>query len=140
MTSTTVLVEIVHITCDCGVVYGLTAAFIAARRGDQKTFYCPNGCRRHYPAPRETEADKLRRQLEQTRQQKTDLWESLEATRSLARRENARARAFKGHATRLRNAIAQGFCPACDTQFPDVEQHMADEHPDFHPNVQEAAE
>lgn len=140
MTTTTVLVEIVHITCDCGVVYGLTSEFIAARRKDHKTFHCPNGCSRHYPPPKQTEADKLRRQLEDAREGNRQLWDSLEATRSLARRENARARAFKGHATRLRNSIAQGFCPACDTKFQDVEQHMADEHPDFHPNVQEAGQ
>lgn len=133
MTTTTVLVEIVHITCDCGVEYGLSAGFIAARRKDHKTFYCPNGCSRHYPRPAESDADRLRRELGYTRS-------SLEAARSLAQRENRRAAAYKGHATRLRNSIAQGFCPACDTKFPDVEKHMADEHPDFHPSVQEAGQ
>lgn len=133
MTSTTVLVEIEHLGCSCGVVYGLTREFLVERRKDHKTFYCPNGCTRWFPPAKVSTEDRLRERMEMAERQ-------LEAAREIARRENARARAFKGHATRLRNSIAQGFCPACDTKFPDVEQHMAEQHPDFHPNVQEQSQ
>ncbi len=117
--------------CDCGVLFGTEAGYDDRRRKDRKSFYCPNGHAQSYTGP--TAEQRLRERMEMTERQ-------LEAARQLARHENGRARAFKGHATRLRNSIAQGFCPACDTKFPDVEQHMADKHPDFHPNLQEQSQ
>ncbi|HWD83295.1 MAG TPA: hypothetical protein VG497_30555 [Kribbella sp.] len=131
-----VTTEIVAMTCNasgCGLVFGLSAEFVKARRADHRSWYCPNGHSRYYPAPKVSDEDRLRMQLR-------DIESQRDAARELARRENGRARAFKGHATRLRNSIAQGFCPACDTKFPDVEQHMAEQHPDFHPNVQETSQ
>lgn len=121
--------QIIAISCGtsgCGLIFGLSAEFMEARQKDHRTWYCPNGHPRHYPAPKRSQEDFLRAELE--------------AARSLAQRESNRrrtadyqARAYKGHATRLRNRIAQGFCPAgCDQQFPDVHAHLAAEHPDFH--------
>lgn len=109
--------------CECGVLFGLELGYDDRRREDHKSFYCPNGHSQHYTG--KTAAQKLQEQLD--------------AARSLAQREAARrrsadyqARAYKGHATRLRNRIAQGFCPAgCDQQFPDVQGHLAAEHPEF---------
>lgn len=120
--------SLVHLTCcNCGVLFGLESGYVAARRLDHKSFTCPNGHEQGYYGPSKTEQE-----LTATRQQ-------LDAARSLAKRESNRrtaaersAIAYKGHATRLRNRIAQGFCPAgCDQQFPDIQDHIAAEHPDF---------
>lgn len=114
----------------CGVIFGLGAAFKKKRLDDSRWFFCPNGHEIHWTG--QSEADKLRKQLQNVREQKDDLYESLTAARQLARTELRRAAAYRGHATRLRNRIAQGLCPAgCDQAFPDVEQHIATEHPDF---------
>lgn len=126
---------IVAVTCPiqgCGLVYGLSSEFIAARRRDIRVWYCPNGHTLSYRAQAEAEADKLRRQVEQSLQQQRDLYESLTASRQLAQQAHRSAAAHKGHATRLRNRIAQGFCPAgCDQQFPDIQAHLVSEHPEF---------
>lgn len=130
----TVVTKIVAITCNaaaCGVVFGLSAEFMAARKDDHRTWYCPNGHPRAWH--QDNEEERLRRRLQDQRAQTSDMYERLTAARELAQRENRRAAAFKGHATRLRNRIAQGFCPAgCDQQFPDIQGHLATEHPDFH--------
>lgn len=131
----TVTTTIVAVTCPvqgCGLVYGLSSEFIAARRGDVRSWYCPNGHSLSYRAQAEAEAERLRRQVEQAREQQRDLYESLTAARQLAQQAHRSAAAHKGHATRLRNRIAQGICPAgCDQQFPDIQDHLATEHPDF---------
>jgi hypothetical protein len=109
--------------CNCGVLFGMEAGFDKQRRDDHKSWYCPNGHSQFYSG--KSEAQRLQEQLD--------------AARSLAKRESNRrtaaersAIAYKGHATRLRNRIAQGFCPAgCDQQFPDIQDHITTQHPDF---------
>lgn len=114
--------QIVAVTCDCGLVYGLSKEFIAARREDHRTFYCPNGCSWWYP--QKNEAEQLKAQLEASR--------SL-AQREARRRESAErsARAYKGVATRTRRRVANGVCPCCTRTFPDVAAHMAAKHPEY---------
>ena len=55
-----------HICGECGVVYATTKAFTNERRGDHKTFFCPNGHRRYYP--QESKTERLERQLKSERQ------------------------------------------------------------------------
>ena len=120
-------VRLVAITCaNCGTPFGIGTRFMAARRADQRDFYCPNGHTNFYPKPQRTEADRLREQLD--------------AARSLAQREQQRreaaersARAHKGVATRVKNRAAHGVCPVpgCKRSFANVERHVAGQHPDF---------
>lgn len=79
----------------CDVHFGMTERFIAARRKDHKTFYCPNG-------------------------------HSLAYSAEMTER---RRRAAKGQLTKTLNRIKAGMCVICNQQFPDVERHMAEEHP-----------
>jgi len=115
--------EIVAITCrECGLVFGLSKEFIAGRRKDHRSFYCPNGHSHYYPQ-KNTE-EQLRRQLE--------------AARSLAQRESNRrqsaeyqARAYKGQVTKVKRRIGKGVCPCCNRSFPQLRDHMAEKHPDY---------
>jgi hypothetical protein len=126
--NTATTVQIVAIWCNgCGIAYGLPQGFIEARREDHKSWTCPNGCVRHFPAgpsKAEREAQRLREQLD--------------AARSLAERESERRRtaeaeraAARGQVTRLRKRIGNGVCPCCTRTFADLGQHIAGEHPEF---------
>lgn len=52
---------ITHVCGRCGIAFGMPKGYLAARRRDGQTFYCPNG---HGRAFRETEVQRLRRRLE----------------------------------------------------------------------------
>lgn len=114
---------LVAVTCgNCGVTFGLDDVYQKALVKSHATFYCPNGHASHYLG--ESEADKLRRQLE---------WAQNDATSQRERREAAeRSRAaLKGQVTRIKNRVAAGKCPCCRTKFADLASHMAESHPDF---------
>jgi hypothetical protein len=120
--------------CSCGVLFGLENGFDGRRRKDHRDFYCPNGHVQGYHGP-----NKAERERDEAKAQ-------LDAARSLAEREANRRRnaehnaeaerrsaaAYKGHATRIRNRIANGVCPAgCNRHFTNVQRHIATQHPDF---------
>jgi len=43
-------VEFYVISCGrCGIVFAITSTYDRRLRESHKTFYCPNGCHRHYP-------------------------------------------------------------------------------------------
>jgi hypothetical protein len=109
-------------TCPiCGIVFAVPAYFRATRQQDKKHFYCPNG---HSQSYTESEADRLRQQLEQ--QRKSTEWQKSRA-QSLERSLVAQ----KGQVTKLKNRIARGVCPCCKRSFSDLHRHMTSKHPDF---------
>lgn len=128
--STNIYTLVQQTCCRCGVLFGMESGFDQQRRDDHKSWYCPNGHSQFYNG--KSEAQKLQEQLD--------------AARSLAERETNRRRvaeydalvggrsaaAYKGHATRIRNRIANGVCPAgCNRHFTNVQRHIATQHPDF---------
>lgn len=119
---TTVVVDLKPITCShegCGVHFALDAKFVEARRGDQATWYCPNGHPRWYP-PGESDEAKLRR----AEAQKVALRDQLEA----ATRE---AESVRVALLRDRQRFANGVCPCCNRSFDNVRRHMTTKHPDY---------
>lgn len=118
---------------ECGVTFALDDDYIAERRKDHRTWYCPNGHARHYPQKNETEM--LRAQLDQA--QAEIGWQqrrrkNAEADAEYARRQSA---ARKGVITKMKNRITNGICPVpgCKRSgFDDVLMHIAVKHPDFH--------
>lgn len=124
-------VTFVVVDCaDCAVEFALTARLHGIRRGDGQNFYCPNG---HINIYRESEADRLRKQLEA--EQRNVI--RARAQRDAAQREQAAAErsasAYKGQTTRLRKRIGNGVCPveSCRRHFQNVERHIANQHPNF---------
>lgn len=117
----------------CSIDFGIGADFMARRRKDHATFYCPNGHGNAYNGPSADE-----KKLAQTERE-------LEAARSLAqrearRRERAEAkartsdyqrRAAKGQLTKTKKRIAAGVCPCCNRSFQNLGRHMEGQHPEY---------
>lgn len=116
---------------DCGVVFALSDNYVAARRRDHATWYCPNGHARHYPAESDQEkAERKVRELRAALRDERTAWSAEHDQRKAAERS---VRALRGHLTRARNKIAAGNCPApgCGQHFSNVREHMKFIHPDF---------
>lgn len=130
MTTTLVTTNLVHIECgNCGVTFGMTRAFIDARKQDHRTWYCPNGHERHYPS--ESREGRLERELAaaQNAAEREARWRRTAENR--AEHERRSAVAYKGHLTRTKRRLVNGVCPCCDHEVPDVAAHLADAHPDY---------
>ena len=119
----------------CGVTFFVPAEFKARRRVDAVTFYCPSG---HSMLYRETEADRLRKQLkaaeakvEQERKDKE--WFKQNAASERASREHTERRlsAQFGENTKLRKRVKNGVCPCCTRSFTNLRRHIATKHPEF---------
>lgn len=92
----------VHV-CPCGISWAAPKSFFDKRREDHKTFYCPNGCPRHYP--QESKEEKLKRQL---REKSTRLQEEIQCcieAREEANRLERKAWGYKGYATKLKKKM-----------------------------------
>jgi len=120
---------VAHTCGKCGVVFGLGERFLKARQEDHQTFWCPNGHGRVFTS--ETEAEKARKEARMWKQREEFARAAQGAAEAQARAAEYRRRYEKGRMTRLRNKMAAGECPCCQTVFPNVAEHMASEHPDF---------
>lgn len=119
-----------HRCGECGILFGMPDDFLTQRKRDGKTFYCPNGHGRHYS---ETEAQRLKKQLERAQQNYEYMRNSRDAARDQADSAERSRRALKGVVTRQRNRAAAGVCPVdgCHRHFQNLQRHIAGQHPDF---------
>jgi hypothetical protein len=122
-TNTEITIKLDVLTCgNCGIGFGVDEKVIAQRRRDHQTFYCPNGCPRHYPHESTEERYKRLYNFAETRLTHTrDQLESTERSR----------RAYKGQVTRIRRRVGKGVCPCCNRSFQDLASHMEAKHPDY---------
>lgn len=102
----------------CGLNYAVDARWLNERRNDGLGFRCPNGCERVY---RETEADRLKKRLEQSQRWEREAAEQLQAERTAHS-------ATKGKVTKLRNRAEKGVCSTCGRTFANYARHQADVH------------
>jgi hypothetical protein len=114
---------------NCNVPFGMTGDYISRRRKDGDGFHCPNG---HANVFRDSEADKLRKQLDNARLRME--WAEQDAKRAresleVAQRSKA---AYKGQLTKLKNRVSKGVCPCCNRTFANLAKHMGTKHPDYH--------
>lgn len=116
-----VVVQLVSMTCSCGIVYGIPETYRKARQDDHKTFYCPNGCNRHYPS--ESIEEKLRKQLHAKELEATRANQALTAEQRL---REAAQRDLKSVNTRIK----AGVCPCCNRTFKQLATHMKRKHPE----------
>lgn len=129
MTPTTVLVQITPTTCcNCGVVFGIEAMHRQSLVSTGAWFYCPNGHRQHFT---ETEADRLRKQLEQKERQLGFARARADSVQDQYDAERRQHAATKGQLTKTRKRVAAGVCPCCHRSFTNLQRHMAGQHPDF---------
>lgn len=116
---------------NCGVVWGIPEKFMELRRIDGKIHFCPNGHEWHYGG--ETEAQKLRRELETTRDRLSAERAAKDQARAHAADLKASLRTTKGVVTKMKKRVASGVCPVadCNRHFVDLERHMASKHADL---------
>ena len=104
----------------CGVIYALTAEYVARRRKDHASFHCPNGHGAHYPQLNREE--ELKKQLDDTQ---TALANVREAHAATLRQQ----RLAEKEAERLAKRAQNGVCSQCHRHFVNVERHMKTRHP-----------
>jgi hypothetical protein len=114
--------DIVVIECAiCHMVFGMSNGFVAARRKDHQTFYCPNKCSNYYPE--QTAEERLRKDLESERD------EAAHTRRTLAAERKQHA-ATKGKVTKLKKRAQHGVCAMCTRTFSNYQRHMEQQHPE----------
>lgn len=112
----------------CGIPFAFPTDLVEKRKADGKDFYCPNG---HCIAYGDTEVQRLRRKVKQQEAETARAKNRAEHWESQATTAEYRRRAARGQLTKLKKRIAAGDCPCCHEHFPDLEKHMADEHPGY---------
>lgn len=114
--------EFIVLTCyDCGIDWAMPEYFVAKRREDHRTFFCPSGHSQHFPA--ENPAERLKRLLAIANQQIS----RAEDERNEAIRAKLRAEAA---AKRIEKRAKAGVCPCCHRTVSQLARHMATKHPD----------
>lgn len=114
-------VHFVAIDCyKCGVSFAVDKQLQANWRANKTQFFCPNG---HPQSYTESEADRLRKQLE-TAQQET------ERQRQLRIDAERRTIAQRGVVTKLKKRVNCGVCPHCQRTFSQMARHIASKHPE----------
>lgn len=112
----------------CGIAFAMTREFMAERRRDGLSFYCPNGHCQHYY---ETTEQKLKKDLEAEksyRQWDRTVWFRWKPN-SAAR--SSKTMAERGAKIKLRKRIAHGVCPCCHRTFRQLVDHIQNKHPDY---------
>lgn len=113
--------EVIHCAV-CGIPFGVTQDFRDRRLNDKKDFNCPVGHVNVYRG--ETEADRLRKELERERDAKTHAQRrELEALK--------RVSVVKCQMTKVKKRIGNGVCPCCNRTFQNLQSHMKTKHKDF---------
>lgn len=123
-------VRIVAVECgNCGIQFGLGQKHHQRLVESHDWFWCPRGCRIHYYG--KTEAEKLQEQLDAAKRREGWARDRAQAWQDQAETAERRRRAEKGAKTKLQKRIANGVCPCCHRSFPNLQQHISGEHPNF---------
>lgn len=110
----------------CGATFAVAPHFLASRRADKAGFYCPNG---HQLSFNESEADRLKKKLEQAARDLAAKESALQTQRSRA--ERAEQLEVKAHAKLKR--VKNGVCPCCNRSFVALQRHIKTKHPGWKP-------
>jgi hypothetical protein len=111
---------IVSACCSCGITYATPESWDKQRHIDKANMYCPNG---HSQVYRESDADKLRRQLLSAEAERDFARQQRDAAEKKAERKEREVKRI------LRRANA-GVCQDCHRTFQDVAKHRATKHGD----------
>lgn len=103
----------------CSVDFGIGADYMAKRRKDSGTFYCPSGHSNFYKAGKSDE-----QKLREATARETALKDQLSA--AIRDAETTRVTLLRD-----RQRFANGVCPCCNRTFQNVLNHMKGEHPDY---------
>lgn len=113
--------------CECGTPFAWPSYLRDARLRDGRSFYCPNG---HPQSWAEDEADRLRKQLNESTRANTRLAEQVrQAQMAEQAAEIARAKAER-ETRRIKKRVSVGVCTCCNRTFKNLARHMATKHAD----------
>lgn len=112
--------HVIH-CCNCGVVFAFPESLNTRLVETHRVFFCPNGHEQLYKG--ETEAEKLKKELEKERQRRT-------MAENTATAEAQRASNLEATLTRERKRVGNGVCPCCNRSFSNLRRHMATKHPE----------
>ena len=120
----------VHDCPKCGMPYAAPAYFFERINEGQegRQWYCPRG---HPIVFGETEAERLKKQLDAARRGAQFAQKSAERARKERDHAKAQARGYKGSLTRTKNRIKAGVCPCCNRHFQNLQRHMDHKHPEY---------
>ncbi len=119
------------ISCgECAIPFAIPSDLHESVRASGRSFYCPNGHKIGYS---ETDNQRLKRELANARRRADYAETSRQAARDQADAAARSARAYKGHATRLKKRAAAGICPVdgCRRPFRNLADHMDTKHPGY---------
>lgn len=106
----------------CGIPFFVPTQWKKKKVNEHASFSCPNGCNRRFIG--KSDAELLQEKLEEQRR----IYE--EEQRILQDRlldEINEKKKIKKDLTRLKN----GVCPCCNRSFHNLQQHIANEHPEL---------
>lgn len=115
--------------CTCGMVFAMPEHFQKQMRKTKAYFHCPNGHAQHY---NQSDADKLRKELEVTERRLATARESETYWRKESDRIDRSRNAIKGVLTKTKNRISKGACPCCNRCFTPasaLQRHLETKHP-----------
>jgi hypothetical protein len=114
--------------CNCGIPFALLESHYEQLSADGGGFYCPNG---HLQCYTETEAKRLRRQLEAEQQVSAEARRRAQQEREARKHAEKVAQGYKGQMVRTQNRVSNGVCPCCNRSFANVKRHMTTQHPEY---------
>lgn len=118
------------VSCWCGVHLAIPETLYREAFQNGTAVYCPLG---HTFVWKESQVDRLTRELATAESQRKAARAALVATRDQRDAAERSNRAYRGWITRLRNKIAAGVCPVagCHRHFENVQAHIATQHPEW---------
>jgi len=112
----------------CAVIFAIPERLHRARRKDGQGFYCPNG---HMMSWRETDTDRLRKQLETEKRNRAHFEQRWRESEDDLVNEKRSKAAIKGQLTKTKKRVANGVCPCCNRTFVNLARHMQGQHPEY---------
>jgi hypothetical protein len=127
------VVTLTQINCgECGATYAINERYRQQKLDKGGGWHCPY-CQCSWGYFGDTEAQKLKKQLEAQVRQTEFARNNAKAEREAREHTQRQLRAVKGVKTRMANRIKNGVCPCCHRSFGNLRQHMQTQHPAFSP-------
>lgn len=114
--------------CTCAVIFFVPTDLQKRAKADSRSFYCPNG---HPQSYRETEAARLRKQLEESTAALQSEKKRKEWAEEALRLKTEWANKLTKEAKRLKKRAAAGVCPCCHRTVAQMARHIKTKHPDY---------
>jgi hypothetical protein len=127
--------ELTTCQCWCGINLAIPTNLYRTAHDTGESVYCPLG---HKFSWTESEADRLRKKLEQTEARATRAEQRRQAERDLREHTERQLAAQKGATTRARKRAAAALCPCCNRSFVQLRRHLETKHPGYDPEARGA--